>query len=233
MKKQNLCNLILGCTMAVLTAVLTAGCSSVLSYSGEDFDKSYSKTVQTNESFVFSTYLKESPAEKIAVRAGVSKAPLEGVLVLYFELTNQSDGTKTFNVREVIASAAEKRLAMINPSEYINAYQGEQIGMVASMQAMAPTLRNMATISNNAFANDSRNTVNEYAANDSATKEIYDIVNGISAHTLNTAVTIKPYSKNYYYIFYQDIDEYPVNIEYKDLKYSFVGKSLGKANNEK
>ncbi|GBF23619.1 hypothetical protein tpqmel_1023, partial [Candidatus Gastranaerophilus sp. (ex Termes propinquus)] len=133
----NLINIFAICTLA-LTTFLCAGCGSLLTYEGDDLDKSRVKVVQTKESLVFSTYTKDSEYDNISARAGISKAPLQGVLVLYLELTNHSNEDFVFAVKDLDTKAQGQKLPMINPSDYINAYQGEQTANLASMQAMAP-----------------------------------------------------------------------------------------------
>jgi len=219
MKKQVLCNIL----VVTALAVFCCGCGSLLTYNGEDYDKERVKIVQTNESMVFSTYLKES--DGVSLRAGVSKASVQGVLVLYAEFTNGSGEDLIFNVKDIKVTAQGQALPIISPSDYLNAFQGEQTGMLASMQSMAPALRSMATLSNSTYANEMRSVSSEHLAADSSTKDIAETVRGISLHTINSVTTLKSGTRNYFYLFYHDMDTYPIEVTYGDLSYSFMGKS--------
>jgi hypothetical protein len=174
---------------------------------------------------VFSTYQKE--ADGLGLRLGISKSPVQGALIVYVEVTNNTGSDYVFSAKDLVLTtkADGKQIPTINPADYINAYQGEQTGLIAGMQAMAPTLKSIATISNATYANELRSTHAEHLATDSNTLEIANLVKGIARHTLGTSATVENNSKNYFYLFYQDMDTFPIEVKYGNLTYSFMGKS--------
>ena len=66
-------------------ALFLTGCTS-LNYVDDDFDETKVSTVQTNEMFNISTYMKTSGNQ--TVKMGISQTPLEGAMVLFVQIKN-------------------------------------------------------------------------------------------------------------------------------------------------
>lgn len=213
-------SLITNTFLLTAVALFLCGCGSLLTYGGADFDKEKVKLAETKEGFIFSTYSKTSTVVPIALRVGISKSTMAEVLVGYFEFKNLSNENQVFYLKDLQAFAGGKSLGMVRASDYINAYQGEQTGMIASMQSMAPTIRNIATISNP--YNQTQGAVDEYAVAYGSSNDIARVVKGIAEHSLTSAAILKPENTVYYYIFFENTDTYPITFKYQDLEYTFA-----------
>jgi hypothetical protein len=210
--------------MVFALALLSAGCGSLLTYSGPDFDKSKVRVVETNEGFVFSTYPKTSALKPISLRLGVSRTYLPEVFVAYLELTNTSSENQTFITRDLKITAQGAPLEIVSAADYISAYQGDNTNMITSMQAIAPTLRNMVSVSNE-YRHDNISAMEDYAVLHTSSREIKNIIDGIARHSVSSAVILRPNSTQYRYVFFRDREVFPIEIEYRDLKYSFSTSS--------
>ena len=223
MKKPGLIKkLFLGLVLTGSMAILS-GCTS-LSYVGEDYNSKNTSTVQTNELFTFSTYSKASESEDINMKVGVAKTPLPDALVVYVNIKNNSTiADYVFYLKDLEIKAGNETLTPISPSSYLNAYQSYETGTYNGLSNIAPTLGAFADIQN-AYHN-INNSINNAATKSTSTSavsnQIGTIANGISSHTITSAGVIKPNSSDFFYIFLKDPDFTPIDITYKDLKYSF------------
>ncbi len=197
------------------------GCSN-LSYSGDDYNPKMTKNIQTSEGFYFSTYLKKSESENIEMRAGISKTPIETVFVVYSEITNYNSGDYTIYQKDFgFYDSNNASLTLLAPSMYINAYQSDQTSAYAGMQAMAPSINNMATIANN-FQRMGPNQALEYQTNKNVLgKQIAQGIDGIVENSLKTSLVIPQSGSRYFYIFLQRAENFPITMKYKDLTYTF------------
>lgn len=203
--------------------VLLSGCTS-LSYVGDDFDSKKSAALQTSELFTFSTYTKTSDEENIDMKLGVAKTPLPDALVVYVNIKNNSTAADyVFYLKDFVIKSGNETLTPISPSAYLNAYQSYETGTYNGLSNIAPTLGAFADIQN-AYQN-INNMVNTASVknnvNNAATNHISSIAKGISSHTISSAGVIKTGSSDFFYIFLKDPEMLPINITYKDLKYSF------------
>lgn len=208
-----------------VSALFLGGCTNI-SYIGDDYNAANVKATQTEEGFYISTYSKTSSDQNIGMKAGVTQTPVQNVLGVYVEITNNNAINyiaylKDFNIR-VNSKAAD----IITPSMYINAYQSDQTGLYASSQALAPTLSNIARISNNFQPQGEQQAVTMANAENTLSGQIADVVNSISEHSITTAKIIGPKEKQYFYIFVKgDADDLPLTLNYKDLTYTFGAKT--------
>ena len=101
-------------------ALFLTGCTS-LNYVDDDFDETKVSTVQTNEMFNISTYMKTSGNQ--TVKMGISQTPLEGAMVLFVQIKNNSDMLYRFNVEDIYVESPIGEISFITPSSYIEAYQ--------------------------------------------------------------------------------------------------------------
>lgn len=223
MKKHNLTkNLFLTCLLFGAMLVLS-GCTS-LSYVGDDYNIKNASTVQTNELFTFSAYTKTSAAEDIDMQLGVAKTPLPDALVVYVNIKNKNTmADYVFYMKDFVIKAGNETLSAIPPSSYLNAYQSYETGTYNGLSNIAPTLGAFADI-HNAYQN-INNTTNTAAAksasSNAVTSQISSIASGISNHTITSASVVKAGGSDFFYIFLKDPMFLPIDITYKDLKYSF------------
>src|SRR5574344_1697118 len=112
MKKHNLIKHFL--TLAL--AFVFCGCSS-LSYVGYDYTSANVSGVSTGELFFFNAY-KKSVTDNIYMRAGVTEAPIEGVLVAYIELQNASVSSYTVNPTDISIYEGTKTAELITAQQY-------------------------------------------------------------------------------------------------------------------
>ncbi len=218
MKKRNLIKTFLALFAA---AIVSTGCTTV-SYIGDDYDALKTKAIQTNEGFYILTYAKTSTDQNIDMKTGVTQTPVQNVLGVYVEITNKNAINYITYLKDFDIRLNSKTAEVITPSMYINAYQSDQTGVYASSQALAPTLSNIAKISNNFQPQDQQRAVIMANAENTLSKQINDVVDSISKHSITTAKVIGAGEKEYFYIFVKgDEDDMPLTLNYKDLNYTF------------
>ncbi len=203
-------------------ALFLTGCTS-LNYVDDDFDETKVSTVQTNEMFNISTYMKTSGNQ--TVKMGISQTPLEGAMVLFVQIKNNSDMLYRFNVEDIYVESPIGEISFITPSSYIEAYQNYEAQNYAGLMAAGTQLNSFANIQN-----PYRQTLTQPNAaieNQNKTPELKQLeqtIAGIQKHTTTTTGYINPYSEEYYYIFIRKPEEYPITVKYKDLIYKFGSK---------
>ena len=216
-KKQHWLKALILCS---LTLFLT-GCTT-LDYIGDDLETTKSSRIQTNELFSLSTYQKSIGEQSISV--GISQTPLDGVMVLYFGIQNNSDVTYKFDVEDIKATSGYEGITFISPVSYIEAYQNFEAANYASMASAGAMLNNFT-----AMQQQYRNTMTPTQRIENNTQNtdlmsIQQTISGIQKHAITTFKYIEPNSKDYFYLFLRKPDEYPITIEYKNLTYKFGKK---------
>lgn len=221
-KKHNLIKKLFISAVLAGCMVVLSGCTT-LSYVGDDFDSKNSSTVQTNELFTFSTYNKTSNEENIDMKVGVSKTPLPDALVVYVGIKNNTLADYIFYLKDLEIKVGNEKLSAIAPSSYLEAYQSYETGTYAGLSNIAPTLGAFADIQNNyQNVNNTTNTAATKSNSQNAiTSQIGSIVSGISKHTISSASVVKSGGSEFFYVFLKDPAQMPIEITYKDLKYSF------------
>jgi hypothetical protein len=218
MRKQNLIKTFM--TLCASALFLT-GCASI-SYIGDDYDVTNAKAIQTSEGFYISTYKKASADQNIDMKMGVVQTPIQNVLGVYIEITNNNTINYIAYLKDFDIKLNSRTAEIITPSMYINAYQSDQTGMYASAQALAPTLSNIAKISNNFQPQGEAQNITMANAENTLSGQIRDVVDSISQHSITTAKVISPKEKEYFYIFVKgDEEDCPLTLNYKDLNYTF------------
>lgn len=217
MKKiKNLFNLFL----LLLSIVFLAGCST-LSYCGDDYNETNLQTVKTSEDFIFTTYKKT--LNNANIKIGISKTPIPEILALYVQVENLSYETPyVFKVEDLNIYNKEKQLQFITSSNYLNIYNAQEASSMSALSAMSTTLTNMTGMSAN--MNEFNQTMMQNSAqqsSQSAFSRLETIGNQISKHSIKNSSTISPRKSQYFYFFFEDLDIYPVYIDYKNLKYQF------------
>ncbi len=222
MKKTNSIKKLFLTAVLLGSAFVLAGCTS-LSYVGDDYNQTNTRTIQTSELFTFSTYTKNSESEDIDMRIGVSKTPLPDALVVYVDIKNNSTAADyVFYLKDFLIKAGNETLSPIPPSAYLNAYQSYETGTYNGLSNIAPTLGAFADIQNAYHnVNNVNSTVAKTNSNNAVTSQIGSIVSGISNHTITSASVVKANGSNFFYVFLKDPSFLPIDITYKDLKYSF------------
>ena len=214
----------------LVSALALSGCAS-LAYIGDDYDSKNISSIQTDEAFYFSTYIKDSQTEEISLRLGVAKTPVQEILATYVQITNNSTANDyVFHTKDLEIRANDGTLVeTISPSNYLGAYQSSQAGAIASMTQMASGFNNFASIANTYHQlNQATSTMrsNAVSETDNAYRQISAVVEGITQHTINNSAVIKPRETRFFYIFIEDPDSYPIKLEYKDLTYQFMLKKI-------
>ena len=196
------------------------GCAT-LTYSGEDFNSNNLQTIRTPEEFVFQTYSKN--LNNINVKTGITKTPVTEVLALYVQIDNLSYETPyTFKVEDLIVSNPRTTLQFITSGNYLSIWQNQEASSISAMSAMGANLANMTNMSANFNEYNQTMLQNQsQETNKSAFNHLEQIGNQISKHSIKVSSTISPRKSQYFYFFFEDLDEYPIYIDYKNLKYQF------------
>lgn len=209
--------------MAVLAlCLLLTGCTT-LSYVDSDFANIKKSNIQTNEMFSLSVYEKQS--EQAVINAGVSETVLEGALVLYLNIKNNSDSMYKFDMEDIAVTSPIGEVSVIPPAQYIEAYQNFEASNYTGFANASTQLSQFANIQNNyrrtSLTNESRlesaNMAPEFA-------QLENTIRGIQSHTITSYKFINPKSEEYFYVFLRKPDEYPITVKYKDLTYKFGSK---------
>lgn len=201
-------------------SLFIGGCAT-LTYSGEDYQESNLQTVKTSEDLVFNTYKKT--LENANIKMGITKTPVPEILALYVQIENLSYETPyVFKVEDLHLSNNEGGIQFITTSNYLNIYNNQEANSMAAMGAMSTTLTNMTGMTAN--MNDFNQSIAQNSAqqtNQSAFSRLETIGNQIAKHSIQYSSTISPRRSQYFYFFFEDLDSYPVYINYKTLKYQF------------
>lgn len=223
MKKKHLVTKTLcACSLAFcLTACTT------LSYVDDDVESVKISNIQTDENFSMQA-VEKTTQDNITVKAGISQTMLDGALVLYLSLKNNTDTIYKFDVADVFVTSPIGDVTFINPSSYIEAYQSYEASNYAGMMNAGAALGGFANIQNQyrqtAMNSSASNTFdNMQQASDIGNLE--HTIKGLQKHTITQYKFIKPYSEEYYYIFLRKPEEYPLVVNYKDVTYKFGGKN--------
>ena len=211
---------VLFCFVA-LSALFLSGCAT-LSYTGEDYNESNIQTIKTSEDLIFNTYKKS--IDNVNVKIGISKTPVPEILALYVQIENLSYETPyTFKVEDLLLSNNEKNLQFITSDNYLNIYNSQEASSMAAMGAMSATLSNMTgmTANMNEF-NQSMLQNSAQESNRSAFSQLQTIGEQISKHSIKHSSTISPRKSQYFYFFFEDLGVFPVNVDYRGLKYQFM-----------
>lgn len=201
-------------------SLFIGGCAT-LSYSGEDYQEANLQTIKTSEDLVFNTYKKT--IDNANIKMGISKTPVPEILALYVQIENLSYETPyVFKVEDLQLSNSEKNLQFITSNNYLNIYNNQEASSMAAMGAMSTTLTNMTgmTANMNEF-NQSMMQNSAQESNKSAFSRLEEVGNQITKHSIKHSSTISPRRSQYFYFFFEDLDSFPVYVDYKGLKYQF------------
>lgn len=212
--------LFLNLSILFLLTFFLNGCST-LSYVGEDYSSENIQTIKTKEDFVFDVYKKTT--ENVNLKLGVSKTPIPEILTLYVQLENLSYETPyVFKVEDLRLFDSEKELQFITTNNYLNIYQTQEASSMASMSSLGSTLTNMTGMMTN--YNDFNSTMMQNSAQqttDSAFTRMEEIGNQILNHSIKYSSTISPRKSQYYYFFFENTENFPLSVKYKNLQYQF------------
>lgn len=203
-----------------LFSVTLFGCTS-LDYTGEDYKTVVSQTTKTSEDFVFNTIKK--PLNNINVNVGISKTPVQELLVLYVQIENLSYETPyTFRVEDLRVSDSDGDIQFITSNNYLSIYQTQEANSMSSMGTMGATLTNIAGMTTN--YNEMNQSIMQnasQASNQDAYSKMEDLGNKILKHSIRVSSVISARKSQYFYFFFQDKEKYPINVSYKTLNYQF------------
>ncbi len=207
--------------LILLLSVLMCGCAT-LSYVGDDYSENNIQTVKTNEDFVFSVYKKT--LDNANFKIGISKTPIPEILALYVQVENLSYETPyTFKVEDLRIYNPDKELQFITSNNYLNIYQNQEASSMAAMSSMGATLTNMTGM--NANYNEVNQTMIQNASeqsNQSAFSRLEQIGSRILKHSIKHSAVVSPRRSQYFYFFFEDLDKYPIQVNYKTLNYQFT-----------
>ena len=201
-------------------ALLFSGCAT-LSYTGDDYTQTNLQTIKTTEDLVFNTYKKT--IDNANIRIGISKTPVPEILALYVQVENLSYETPyVFKVEDLHLSNNFTQIQFITSNNYLNIYNNQEASSMAAMGAMSATLTNMTgmTANMNEF-NQSMMQNSAQESNRSAFSHLEKVGEQISKHSIKHSSTISPRRSQYFYFFFEDLDSFPVNVDYRGLKYQF------------
>ena len=206
--------------LSIILLVL-CGCST-LSYVGEDYNQQNIQTVKTNEEFVFNVYKKS--IDNANVKIGITRTPVPEILALYIQVENLSYETPyIFKVEDLNISNPDRELQFITTSNYLNIYQTQEASSMAAMSSMGATLTNMTGMTSNYNEfNQSMVQNSSEQSNKSVFSKIEEIGNQISKHSIKYSSTISPRKSQYFYFFFEDLEKFPISVNYKNLNYQFT-----------
>ena len=214
-------NFVINFAVLSLVALLLCGCGAALDYAGSDYSSNNVETVKTNEDFVFKTYTKK--VDNANIKTGISKTPIMEVLVLYVKVENLSYETPyTFRVSDLRLNDSDGDIQFITSSNYLNIFQGQEAQAMSAMSAVGSTFTNMAGLANN--YNEYNQSMARNAAEDStrgAFTQMEQKGNQILKHSIKNSAQISPRKSQYFYFFFENRDNSPINVNYKGLNYQF------------
>ncbi len=207
--------------MLLVCAVLFLSGCATLTYVGDDYNANNTQTIKTNEDLVFNVYKKTN--QDVNVKMGISKTPVPEILALFVQVENLSYETPyIFKVEDLIISNPDKTLQFITSSNYLDIWQNQEASSMAAMSSMGATLTNMTGMTANYNEmNQSMVQNSSEQSNQSAFSRLEAIGNQILKHSVKYSATISPRKSQYLYFFFEDLDKYPIFVQYKDLKYQF------------
>ncbi|MBQ8848152.1 MAG: hypothetical protein IJ003_04335 [Candidatus Gastranaerophilales bacterium] len=203
-----------------LASLFLCGCAT-LSYVGEDYNQNNTQTIKTNEDFIFNIYKKT--AENANFKMGISKTSIPEILVLYVQVENLSYETPyVFRVENLRLYDSEREQQFINTSNYLNIYQTQEASSMSAMSSVGATIQNMTgmTANYNEYNQTMAQNASE-ASNRSAFSKMEQIGNQISQHSIKHSSTVSPRKSQYFYFFFENTENFPIKVQYKNLTYQF------------
>ena len=199
---------------------LFGGCAT-LTYVGDDYNSNNTQTIKTNEDFIFNVYKKSN--QNINLKMGISKTPVPEILALFVQVENLSYETPyTFKVEDLLMSNPDRNLQFITSNNYLDIWQNQEASSMAAMSSMGATITNMTGMTANYNEmNQSMVQNSSEQSNQSAFSRLETIGNQVLKHSIKYSATISPRKSQYFYFFFEDLDKYPIIVQYKDLKYQF------------
>ena len=203
-----------------ILAIALFGCTS-LEYTGEDYKVENTQTIKTAEDFVFNTYKKDIDGANIKI--GISKTPVQEILALYVQVENLNYETPyTFRVDDLRLYDSNGEIQFITSNNYLSIYQTQESSAMGAMSSMGATFQNISGMTAN--YNEINQTMVQNASqqsNQDAFSKMEDLGNRILKHTIRTSSTISPRKAQYFYFFFENKDNFPINVKYKSLNYQF------------
>ena len=201
-------------------ALFLGGCATS-TYIGEDYNQNNLQTIKTNEDFVFSVYKKST--ENTNVKVGISKSPVAEVLILYVQIENLSYETPyLFEVENLRLFDTQRELQFITANNYLNIYQTQEASSMAAMGSIGASISNMTGLNTN--YNEFNQSMVQSAtqqSNKTAFSQMETLGNEILKHSIKHSSKISPRRSQYFYFFFENTDDNPITVYYKNLKYQF------------
>ncbi len=207
--------------LLLCASLFLSGCAT-LTYTGDDYSANNIETVKTNEDLVFNVYKKS--LDNINIKAGISKTPVPEILVLYIQIENLSYETPyVFKVEDLRLKNPESDIQFITSGNYLNIWNTQEASSMAAMSNVGASLSTMTGMTAN--YNDYNQTIAQNASqesNKSAYSRLEAIGNQISRHSIKYSSTISPRKSQYFYFFFEDLEKFPITINYKTLSWQYT-----------
>lgn len=207
------------CMVCVVSIVL-GGCAT-LSYVGEDYDSNNTQTIKTTEELVFSVYKKT--VDNANIKIGITRTAVPEILALYVQVENLSyDTPYSFKVEDLKVSDPNKQLLFLTSSNYLNIWQAQEAQSMSAMGTIGSSITTMTGMNTN--YNDYNQSIAQKTSEETSNstfRRIDEIGSQITKHSIRTFSTISPRKSQYFYFFFEDTDNYPIKVLYKDLEYQF------------
>ena len=196
------------------------GCATS-SYVGDDYNANNIQTIKTDADLVFDVYKKT--VDNANIKVGISKTPVPEVLALYIQVENLSYETPyTFKVEDLRLSNKQSYIPFITSSNYLNIYNNQEASSMAAMSSMGANIANMTGMTAN--MNEFNQTMMQNSAQqstDTTFSQLERVGNQIAKHSIKHSSTISPRKSQYFYFFFEDLDDFPIYVKYKTLSYQF------------
>ena len=219
MKKHHLIKNLL----VIIGAFAICGCS-VMKYSGADYNPENELGITTQELAYFKTY-KKNVEEKVAIRLGITKTQNFDTTAMYVGVINDSEYPYTLSSEDFsITEATGRSVRKVTAKDFLATYYEEQNQLLMSSQAISPSIKNFANIMNNYQGQNQVNALKNDNNTEATISHIEETISQIKAHTLGNGATVNGGESKYFYVYFEDTDEYPITIKFKETEWTFGAK---------
>ena len=208
-------------TVFFISTIFLTGCAT-LSYVGDDSDSVNIQTVKTEENFVFDVCKKST--NDINALIGITRTAVQEILVLYVQIENLSYETPfLFKVEDLKVSSPNEEVRFLPPSTYLSVWQTQEANSMSAMGQMDATITTMTGIGSN--YNDFNQSIAQNSAH-STTNSAFSLMqqtgDEILKHSVKFNSQISPRKSKYFYFFFEDKEQFPISVNYKNLSYQFT-----------
>lgn len=208
----------------IIGAFALCGCS-VLRYSGADYTPENELGITTQELAYFKTY-KKNVEENISMNLGITKTQNFDTMAVYVGVNNASEYPYTITLEDFSLEEANGRtIRRVSAKDFLATFYEEQNQVLTNAQTISPTIKNFANIVNNYQGQNQVNALKNENNTEATINHIEETISKLKAHTLGNSATINAGESKYYYVYFEDTDEYPISIKYKNVVWEFGKKA--------